>query len=93
MQDTTRARKAAAFFRCTLNTLPPPTHPPTAHPAPPTSRSSLLSLAVAAGAVLWSGQTAARLFVRRSPLLDGQHALILYPCLLMYSAFALLTLY
>ena len=50
-------------------------------------------MAAAAVAVLWASQTAARLFVRRSPLLDGQHAVVLYPCLLMYASFALLSLY
>lgn len=47
----------------------------------------------AALAVLWSGQTAATLFCRRSPLLDGQQTVVLYPCVLMYSTFALLSLY
>ncbi|KAL4441443.1 hypothetical protein ABPG77_001947 [Micractinium sp. CCAP 211/92] len=56
-------------------------------------RRSTASLALAAGAVLWASQTAARLFVRRSPLLDGQHSVVLYPCILMYSSFALLSLY
>ena len=37
--------------------------------------------------------TAARLFVRRSPLLGGQHGVVLYPCALMYASFALLSLY
>ena len=50
-------------------------------------------MAVAAVAVLWASHTAARLFVRRSPLLDGQHSVVLYPCLLMYGCFALLSLY
>lgn len=50
-------------------------------------------MGVAAGAVLWAAQTAARLFCRRSPLLEGQQSVVLYPCLLMYSTFALLSLY
>jgi hypothetical protein len=50
-------------------------------------------MAAAAVAVLWSAHTAAKLFVRRSPLLDGQHSVVLFPCLLMYTTFALLSLY
>ncbi|PSC76290.1 integral membrane Yip1-family isoform B [Micractinium conductrix] len=42
-------------------------------------RRSTPSLALAGGAVLWSAMTAARLFVRRSPLLGGQHGVVLYP--------------
>lgn len=44
-------------------------------------------------AVLWSGLTAAKLFSRRSQMLEEHMYLIMYPCLLMYSAFALLTIY
>ncbi len=44
-------------------------------------------------AVLWSGYTASKLFSRRSQMLEEHMYLILYPCLLMYSAFALLTIY
>ena len=68
-----------------------PWHPPLPAYAP--CRRSTGSVAAAAVAVLWASQTAARLFVRRSPLLDGQHAVVLYPCLLMYASFALLSLY
>jgi hypothetical protein len=50
-------------------------------------------IAAAVVAVLWASHTAAKLFVRRSPLLDGQHLVVLYPCLLMYTSFALLSLY
>ena len=50
-------------------------------------------MAVAALAVLWSGHTASTLFCKRSPMLDGQQPVVLYPCLLMYSTFALLSLY
>ncbi|PRW51047.1 YIPF5-like protein [Chlorella sorokiniana] len=56
-------------------------------------RRSVPSMAAAALAVVWAGQTASRLFCRRSPLLDGQQSCVLYPCLLMYSSFALLSLY
>lgn len=62
---------------------------PTATPC----RRSVPSMAAAGLAVLWAGQTASRLFCRRSPLLDGQQSCVLYPCLLMYSSFALLSLY
>ena len=50
---------------------------------------------MSAGAVtsLWCTTLAARLFVRRSPVLKHYRNLIAYPCLLTYSAFALLTLY
>ncbi len=48
---------------------------------------------LAAVAVLWSGMSAAKLFARRSPVLEDHLSLIAYPCLLMYSAFALLTIY
>ncbi len=44
-------------------------------------------------AVVWASQTAARLFVRRSPLLDGQLPVVFFPCLLLYTSFALLSLY
>ena len=44
-------------------------------------------------AVLWSGVSAAKLLARRSPVLEDHLWLIAYPCLLMYSAFALLTIY
>lgn len=54
---------------------------------------SVVSLSLAALAVIWSGHTAARLFVHRSMNLQGQLAIVMYPCLLMYSALALLTLY
>lgn len=67
--------------------------PPTPPPCLLARRRSLPSMAAAALAVLWAGQTASRLFCRRSPLLDGQQSCVLYPCLLMYSSFALLSLY
>ena len=43
---------------------------PCATPPSLRSRRSLLSLLAAAAAVIWAAQTAARLFVRRSPLLS-----------------------
>ncbi|CAK0785761.1 hypothetical protein CVIRNUC_008972 [Coccomyxa viridis] len=52
-----------------------------------------LTVGSAALAVLWSGVTAAKLFSRRSQMLEEHMYLIMYPCLLMYSAFALLTIY
>jgi hypothetical protein len=51
------------------------------------------TLALAALAVLWAARTAARLFVRRSPALEDHFYLVAYPCLLMFSAFALLNVY
>lgn len=56
-------------------------------------RKSWVTLAAAGVTVLWAAQTAARLFLRRSPALSGQHAVVAYPCALMFAAFALLTLY
>lgn len=56
-------------------------------------RRSTISMALAGGAILWSSQTAARLFIHRSSALQGQTTIVLYPCILLYTAFALLTLY
>lgn len=53
----------------------------------------IATVALAAFAVLWAAHTAARLFVRRSPVLGDHFYLIVYPCLLMFSAFALLNVY
>lgn len=75
--------------------MPLPHHKTHAHNLSPHGprRRSPFSLAGAVLAVLWASHTASRLFTRRSPLLDGQYLILAYPCLLMYSAFALLTLY
>ncbi len=51
------------------------------------------TVALAGVAVLWAGWTAAKLLARRSPVLEDHLYLIAYPCLLMYSAFALLNVY
>lgn len=56
-------------------------------------RRSYISLGLAVVAVVWSAQTAARLFVHRTSALRGQLLIVLYPCVLMYAAFALLTVY
>jgi hypothetical protein len=56
-------------------------------------RRSPASAGMAVAAVAWASRTAAKLFVKRTPALDGQLPLVLYPCVLMYSTFALLTLY
>lgn len=56
-------------------------------------RRSVFAMLFAAVAVIWSSQTAARLFMHRTPALRGQLSIVLYPCVLMYTAFALLTLY
>ncbi|KAK9919010.1 hypothetical protein WJX75_008673 [Coccomyxa subellipsoidea] len=51
------------------------------------------TVALAVVALLWSGMTAAKLFTKRSPVLEDHLYLIAYPCFLMYSAFALLSIY
>lgn len=56
-------------------------------------RRSLSTLIGGAVAILWSAHIASTLFSKKSVTLEGQRVLIWYPCLLMYSAFALLTLY
>lgn len=56
-------------------------------------RRSLPSLLAALVAVLWSAQIAATMFVNRSAALGGQHMIVMYPCILMFSAYALLTVY
>ena len=56
-------------------------------------RRGLLSLALAALCTLWSAHTAAKIVVRRTPALEGMQGLIMYPCLLMYTAFAMLCVY
>jgi len=53
----------------------------------------LVTLALALLCTLWSSHTAAKVFVRRSPGLEEQQGLIMYPCLLMYSAFMMLCVY
>ena len=53
----------------------------------------MVPLATAALAVLWAAYTASKMFVKRSPALMEQRGVIAYPCLLMYIAFAMLTLY
>lgn len=56
-------------------------------------RQSLPSLIGAGVAVLWSAQVAATMFLNRTAALMGQRLLVTYPCILMFSAYALLTLY
>ena len=53
----------------------------------------LLSYGLVALCTLWSGHTAAKIFVRRTPALEGMQGLIMFPCLLLYSAFAMLCVY
>ncbi|GMH32432.1 hypothetical protein BSKO_00266 [Bryopsis sp. KO-2023] len=43
--------------------------------------------------VVWSTFVASGLFVRRSPCLEDQRSLVAYPCFLVYSIFAVLTIY
>ena len=52
-----------------------------------------MSIGLGVLAVLWSAATSANLFVNRSTALRGQTSVIMYPSCLMYTAFALLTLY
>ncbi|RMZ52556.1 hypothetical protein APUTEX25_003699, partial [Auxenochlorella protothecoides] len=54
---------------------------------------SLAAIGLGVAAVFWSAGTAAKLFTKRSPALRGQTSVIMYPATLMYTAFALLTLY
>lgn len=51
------------------------------------------TLALAVLAVLWAARIASRLFVRRSPALEEHAYLLAYPCLLVFTAFALLNVY
>lgn len=44
-------------------------------------------------ATVWAALIASTLFSRKSVTLEGQRPLIMYPCILLYTAFALLTLY
>lgn len=53
----------------------------------------LVSNVLAVACTLWAAHTASKLFTKRTPLLEDYQSLIAYPCLLMYSAFALLTVY
>ncbi|KAK9806203.1 hypothetical protein WJX72_005193 [[Myrmecia] bisecta] len=53
----------------------------------------MVSVVLAVLVTLWCGRTAAKLFVKRSPCLEDHYYLIVYPCVLMYSAFALLNVY
>lgn len=48
---------------------------------------------LAVATTLWCGRTAAKLFTKKAPSISDQSLLIAYPCTLMYSAFALLTVY
>lgn len=42
---------------------------------------------------LWAAHSAARILGRRSVALDDVRSLVLLPCILLYAAFAMLTLY
>ena len=54
---------------------------------------SRVEIVLAVLTTLWCGRTAGKLFVKRSAALEDHKWLIAYPCTLMYSAFALLTVY
>ena len=51
------------------------------------------NLVLAVATTLWCGWTAAKLFSKMAPSISDQSMLVAYPCTLMYSAFALLTVY
>ncbi|KAL3159322.1 hypothetical protein ABBQ32_011274 [Trebouxia sp. C0010 RCD-2024] len=51
------------------------------------------NLILAVATTLWCGWTAAKLFTKMAPSISDQSMLVAYPCTLMYSAFALLTVY
>ena len=61
-------------------------------PCPPPCRG-LLSACLALLCTVWSADTAARIVVKRSPQLEEMQYIIMYPCLLTYGAFALLSVY
>lgn len=56
-------------------------------------RRSIVTFTIAVLAVLWATGTASKLFILRSRPLRGKTVVVAYPCMLMYTAFALLTLY
>ena len=56
-------------------------------------RRSMVTFSIAIIAVLWAAGTASKLFILRSRPLRGKNVVVAYPCMLMYTAFALLTLY
>ncbi|DBA71746.1 hypothetical protein WJX79_002138 [Trebouxia sp. C0005] len=53
----------------------------------------IANVVLASVTTLWCGRTAAKLFVKKAPSISDQTLLVAYPCTLMYSAFALLTVY
>ena len=59
----------------------------------PSARRGTLPALFAVPCVLWAAATASRMFVRRSPVLEDLRWHVAYPCLLMYAAFSLLTVY
>ena len=56
-------------------------------------RRSVLTIAIAVIAVIWAAGTSSKLFMLRSRALKGNFSVVAYPCMLMYTAFAMLTLY
>jgi len=53
----------------------------------------IANVVLASTTTLWCGRTAAKLFAKKAPSISDQSMLVAYPCTLMYSAFALLTVY
>jgi hypothetical protein len=74
----------------TPNRSPDPTQP---NPTQPASHRGPVGIALSMGGALWSAVTAAKVLGRLSPALQEVRSLLIYPCLLMYSSFALLGVY
>lgn len=51
------------------------------------------SVALSVAGAIWSALTAAKVLARMSPALQESRSLLMYPCFLMYSSFALLGVY
>lgn len=65
----------------------------TEHPVPLYTHRGMLSFGLAVVCTMWSGDTASRIVVRRTPALEGMQTLVFLPCLLCYSAFMMLCVY
>ena len=56
-------------------------------------RRSAITIAIAIVAVMWAAGASSKLFMLRSRALKRNFSVVAYPCMLMYTAFAMLTLY
>lgn len=54
---------------------------------------SLVLIALAIVCSVWGGLTSARILGRKNPVLEELQPLVVYPCTLLYGAFALLSVY